>query len=250
MNWWNIFVLFLCILECCCPRRFFNLLQASLHFSKQHTPSFVALVISVKSSCLIFIPRLSFYIRKYLRISNFLVICHIMLLVYLLSEALSGFVWHRHIWNVLNTTYCLELFSHAQQCFGLSQSDSRCLCLISGKYNFGFGSRCCPVAGQGGGGGTWQGSCLIWRTVSAPQHDTYAQTHPMSPSLDGVWFPSMLLQPLRAGEHHTWWRTPRVTSATTGARCHRNINIISLGIQNISNEGVEESLLSYKQMRI
>lgn len=157
MNWWNIFVLFLCILECRCLRQFFNLLQAGLHFSKQHAASIVALITSVNSCCLIFIPRLSLH-KKIHRMSNFLVICHIMLLVYLLREALSGFVWHRHIWNAINTTYChsLELFSHAQQCFGLSRSDctsSRCLCLVSGKYNFGFGSRCCPVAGKEGGWG-------------------------------------------------------------------------------------------------
>lgn len=84
MNWWNIFILFLCILEYHCLRQFLNLLQASLQFSKHQLPSIVTLIISV-NLC---------YLILYLKL--FKVICHIMFLVFLLREALNGFVWHRH----------------------------------------------------------------------------------------------------------------------------------------------------------
>lgn len=47
MNWWNIFILFLCILEYCCLRQFLNLLHYSLHYSKQHLPSVLILTVSV-----------------------------------------------------------------------------------------------------------------------------------------------------------------------------------------------------------
>lgn len=45
MNRWDVFVLCLCAVERRCLRRFFNLLQASLHLSKQLLASIVAVVI-------------------------------------------------------------------------------------------------------------------------------------------------------------------------------------------------------------
>lgn len=110
MNRWDVFVLFLCVVERRCLRRFFNLLQASLHLSKQLLASIVAVVISY----LTFPPWNSQNIKLYVSI------CHITLLFFLLREELTGFVWHRHIWNTINTTYCYnaEPFAHARQCFG------------------------------------------------------------------------------------------------------------------------------------
>lgn len=115
----------------------------------------------------------------------------------------------------------------------------------SSQCNFGFGSRCCPVVGGHGR------EAVRYGTVCVPPSMTHVRRLiPRPPPLwTGVRFPSMP-QPLRTWEHQTWWRKPRVTSATTGARYHRNINNISLGISNKSYHGLKKSFLSYKPVRI
>lgn len=141
------------------------------------------------------------------------------------------FVWRRCIWNAIKNYLLSQSWAvlTGWQWFGpflslTALSWARAVVASSpGRVIFGFGSRCRPVVA----GGTWRWSTPIRCTVCAPQHDTCAQAHPTSRSLDGVRFPSMP-QLLRTLEKQTRGRTPRVTSATTGARCHRNINNISL----------------------
>lgn len=238
MNRWDVFVLFLCVVERRCLRRFFNLLQASLHLSKQLLASIVAVVISY----LIFPPWNSQNIKLYVSI------CHITLLFFLLREELTGFVWHRHIWNTINTTYChnAEPFAHARQCFG------RFLSLTALALAVVASSRGSIILVLGAAAVLW------WWDMAGKLSDTAHclcpparhRLIPRPPALPGRCKVSQHAAAFgETWEHQTWWRNPTVTSATTGTGCHRNINNISLGISNKSYRGVKKLVLSYKAVR-
>lgn len=156
MNRWSIFILLLCILECCCLRHFHNLLQVRLHFCKQQFPSIVRLINSVNSS----VYYISYFTQNSLTIKLF---CNLSYNVVGLSTRGST------KWIYLAQTYmkhykhyllskCWTVLTWPTVFWTVSQSDCTsfsCLCLILGKYNFGFWSRCCPVVGGHGREAAW-----------------------------------------------------------------------------------------------
>lgn len=162
MNWWNIFILFLCILEYCCLRQFLNLLQASLHFSKQQLPSIVTLLISANSSYLIsrVSPKNSMIIKLFcINLSHNVVGLSTQGSTKWICLAQTHMKHDKHY----SVSQCWTILACPIVFWTITQSDCSfsCLCLISGKYNFGFGSRCSPVVGGHGREAVWYGALSV-----------------------------------------------------------------------------------------
>lgn len=110
---------------------------------------------------------------------------------------------------------------------------ARLTSLIYGKYSFGFVSCCCPVVDVWGGCMALNHSDLAHCLCPPGWHMCTDSSHVLLSGRCRVSQHAAASENTREPEMGGAW-TPRVTSATTGARCHRNMNNISLAISNKS----------------